>query len=244
MAGPEIRFSGVGLRLGGAEILRDIGFAVAPGSIHCIIGPNGGGKTTLIRCLLGQMPHAGSISIGWGERRSIGYVPQHLDFDKSLPITVSDFMTMICRPRRPAFFGIGRRGRATAEAALSRVGLEGKLGTRFGNLSGGERQRVLFAQALMPEPGLLVLDEPMTSMDEVGMRIFVDLVRSLAASGVTIVWIAHELSLVREVADRVTCIARTVLFSGAPRDVVGDSSAEELFGRAALSRQDAAGATA
>src|SRR5690606_7352214 len=92
VSGPSITFREVGLELAGTRILHDVDFAVEAGSVHCIIGPNGGGKTSLIRCLLGQMPHTGTISIEWrGGATTIGYVPQLLDFDRTLPVTVEDF---------------------------------------------------------------------------------------------------------------------------------------------------------
>jgi len=230
VSGPSITFREVGLELPGTRILHDVDFAVEAGSVHCIIGPNGGGKTSLIRCLLGQMPHTGTISIEWrGGATTIGYVPQLLDFDRTLPVTVEDFMALVCERRRPAFVGLSRKRRAEAAEALARVGLRGKRRTKLGSLSGGERQRVLFAQALLPAPALLVLDEPMTSMDEVGEALFLDVIRELAADGVTIVWVAHDLAQVRATADAVTCISRTVLFSGPPDAVLGDGRAEVLF---------------
>lgn len=232
MLGPSIAFDGVGLELSGNEILRDIDLTVAAGTVHCLIGPNGGGKTSLVRCLLGQMPHTGAISIGWATAsRTIGYVPQFLDFDKTLPVTVTDFMALVCQAHRPAFVGLAKASRAQSEAALERVGLNGKRRARLGSLSGGERQRVLFAQALIPEPALLLLDEPMTSIDEVGERIFVELIGELRGRGVTILWIAHDLGQVRAVADAVSCINRTILFSGPPREVLAEHEAEVLFGQ-------------
>ena len=231
MRGPRITFEGVRLQLSGNDILHDINLSVEAGTIHCLIGPNGGGKTSLIRCLLGQMPHAGTISVAWDKDRTTGYMPQLLDFDKTLPITVTDFMAMICQQYRPAFTGLGRRHRARVRAALDRVGLEPKRKSRLGSLSGGERQRVLFAQALIPEPSLLVLDEPMTSMDEVGAAIFVKVVKELAAHGATIIWIAHDLAQVRATADMVSCVNRTILFSGPPAEVLTDRDAASLFGQ-------------
>jgi len=183
----------------------------------------------LIRSLLGQMPHSGSIAISWGDTRTVGYVPQAIDFDRTLPITVDDFMAMVCQKRRPAFIGLSKANRVRAGAALERVGLIGKRNRKLGSLSGGERQRVLFAQALVPEPGLLVLDEPMTSMDEIGAGRFVEVIQEVAREGVTVVWIAHDLAQVRELASGVTCINRTVLFSGAPREVLADLSVDVLF---------------
>ncbi len=233
MRGPAIRFEHVSLALGGAQILRDVNFSVAPGEIHCVIGPNGGGKTSLIRSLLGQMPHTGNIKIEWGapggDSRTIGYVPQALDFDKTLPVTVDDFMAVVCQKYRPAFIGLSRANRPRANDALARVGLVAKNNRKLGSLSGGERQRVLFAQALLPPPALLVLDEPMTSMDEVGAELFVKVIQDLAAEGVTVIWIAHDLAQVRALAAKVTCINRTVLFSGPPGEVLANLSADVLF---------------
>ncbi|HEX9877420.1 MAG TPA: metal ABC transporter ATP-binding protein [Gammaproteobacteria bacterium] len=229
MRGPSIRFDNVGLQLGGVDILSTVSFAVGSGEIHCLIGPNGGGKTSLVRCLLGQMPHSGTIDVGWDENRTIGYVPQLLDFDKTLPVTVNDFLAMVCQKRRPAFVGMSKATRATSDAVLDRVGLIGKGKTKLGSLSGGERQRVLFAQALIPAPALLVLDEPMTSMDEVGVERFASVIRELAADGVTILWIAHNLAQVREMAHSVSCIKRTLLFSGPPSEVLAELGAEALF---------------
>ena len=230
MAGPSIQFSHLGLKLSGVEILRDVQFTVGAGEIHCLIGPNGGGKTSVARCLLGQMPHTGTISIDGSETVTIGYVPQSLDFDKTLPVTVDDFMAMVCQNRRPAFLRMSRDTASRTSDALETVGFNpDKRRTKLGSLSGGERQRVLFAQALVPKPELLILDEPMTSMDEVGIRRFLDLIRQLSADGVTILWIAHELDHVREMADAVTCVSRTTLFSGSPGEVLREQSPEALF---------------
>ena len=157
MKGPSIEFEKVNLALGNTQILKDISFRIRPGTIHCVIGANGGGKTSLVRSLLGQMPHSGRIAIEWQDNRITGYVPQTLDFDKTLPLTVRDFMALTCQ-RKPVFLGVSRARRAEIDAALERVGLSGKSHFKLGGLSGGERQRVLFAQALIPEPSLLVLD--------------------------------------------------------------------------------------
>jgi zinc transport system ATP-binding protein len=228
--GPAVHFANVGLSLGGTSILDGVSFDVRPGEIHCIVGPNGGGKTSLIRSLLGEMPVSGQISIDWnGGPRTIGYVPQALDLDRTLPVTVNDFMAMI-RQRRPAFLGLASRYRKEVAAVLERVGLAGKGDRKLGDLSGGERQRILLAQALMPRPSLLVLDEPLTAMDEAGMRLFEDIVLAVADEGVTIIWIAHDLAQVRRMADRVTCLNRTVRFDGVPEEVLTPVRIAEVFG--------------
>jgi zinc transport system ATP-binding protein len=228
MRGPSIEFDGVGLALGNTEILRGVSFKVRASTIHCIVGANGGGKTSLVRSLLGQMPHTGRITIHWSEGRVIGYVPQTLDFDKSLPITVADFMALTCQ-RRPVFLGASRATRASIEAALERLGLVGKLRTRLGSLSGGERQRVLFAQALIPEPALLVLDEPMTGLDLAGKEIVERAIVGFVKAGGTVLWINHDIVQVHALADALTYVDHTVLLDGAPREVLATGAAAELF---------------
>ncbi len=226
--GPAITFDNVNLRLGNTSILEQISFAVAPGSIHCIIGPNGGGKTSLLRSLLGQMPHNGTITIEWPGNRTIGYVPQILDFDRTLPITVDDFMAMICQSR-PAFFGLKKRHRQAVRQALELVQMTGKHHRQLGQLSGGERQRVLFAQALIPQPSLLILDEPSAGLDEAGSNIFEQILYDLRDKGVTIVWIHHDLQQVKRMANSVCCVNRRLLFSGKPEETMTPERILSIF---------------
>jgi zinc transport system ATP-binding protein len=228
MAGPSIEFSQVGLTLGNTRILEDVSFSVRAGTIHCIVGANGGGKTSLVRSLVGQMPHTGRISIRWNEGRVIGYVPQVLDFDRSLPVTVMDFMALTCQ-RRPAFLGVSRARRRDIETVLGGLGMLDKLRTRIGSLSGGERQRLLFAQALLPAPSLLVLDEPTAGLDAAGEDILEQAIRDFAGSGGTVVWINHDIAQVGEVADALTYINRKVLLDGPPREVLAQPGAARLF---------------
>jgi zinc transport system ATP-binding protein len=239
MQGPSIRFSDVNLSLGNTRILEDVSFNVRAGTIHCVVGANGGGKTSLIRSLVGQMPHSGRIDITWGNGRVTGYVPQQLDFDKSLPITVLDFMAMTSQ-RRPVFLGVSRARRRQIDEVLARLGLAGKLHSKLGSLSGGERQRVLFAQAMIPEPALLVLDEPMTGLDLAGKDILEGAIRDFARAGGTVVWINHDIAQVNDIADSLTYINRKVLLDGAPRDVLASSAAAQLFPTLNLPAQEAA----
>ncbi len=246
MPGPSIQCRQLNLTLSGIEILSAIDLTIRAGEIHCVIGPNGGGKTSFVRSLLGQMPHSGDVEFTWEStdtpksktctktctktsQHTIGYVPQFLDFDKSLPISVYDFMAMICNQYKPAFAGFGRGNREITEQALERVGLHGKSKTQLGSLSGGERQRMLFAQALIPQPELLVLDEPMTSLDNRGEEIFLSLIQELQSQGVTIIWIAHDLQQVRELASSVSCINRTLVYAGPPEPFLDSDEAAQLF---------------
>nr|WP_280519069.1 metal ABC transporter ATP-binding protein [Shinella curvata] len=202
--------------LGRTEVLCEVSLRAEPGKVHAVVGPNGGGKSSLIRCLLGQAPHAGSIAIDWpGEQGRIGYVPQALEFDRGLPMTVMDFLAALVADR-PAFLAPRPSVKVTILAALAEVGMEDKAGRRMGALSGGERQRVMMAQGLMPAPDLLVLDEPMAALDEAGAKIFERLIGTLKARGTTILWVEHDLAVVRRLADRVTGLSRTLLFDGPP----------------------------
>lgn len=228
MQGPSIEFADVGLTLGNTRILRNVSFSVRAGTVHCIIGANGGGKTSLIRSLLGQMPHTGKITIQWHGGQVIGYVPQTLDFDKTLPVTVRDFLAMTTQ-RRPVFLGVSRTQRQTIDAALDRVGLTQKGAYRLGSLSGGERQRVLFAQAMLPEPALLVLDEPMTGLDVEGHSIIDQAIRSFAEDGGTVLWINHDILKVHEVADHLTYIDQTVMLDGPPVEALRSEPAGRLY---------------
>jgi zinc transport system ATP-binding protein len=219
MTGPAIVFDNVNLELGGTSILQGVSFRIESGALHCIVGPNGGGKTSLIRSLLGQMPHTGVIRREGNVDCTTGYVPQAVDFDRHVPMTVNDVMALISQ-RRPAFFGASRKHREGIEQALSRMGVHDKRERPFGGLSGGERQRVLFAQALTPPPQLLVLDEPTANIDEPGAKIVEDVVLELNARGVTIVWINHDWDQVRRLAHKVTGINRRVIFDGPPQQVL------------------------
>ncbi len=217
--GPSVVFENISLELGRTEILKKVSFKMEPGMIHCLIGPNGGGKTSLIRSLLGQMSHGGTIRINWPAGKTIGYVPQTLDLDRSLPVTVNDFMAMICQ-KRPAFLGISKKYRETISKSLAMVGMGSKGNHLFGELSGGEMQRVLVAQSLVPCPDLLILDEPMTGLDQEGITFFEDLLSGFKNQGTTVLWVHHNLSQVKRLADFVTCINKEVLFSGKPEDVL------------------------
>jgi len=228
MQGPSIEFEHVNLRLGNTHILQDVTFSVRAGEIHCVVGANGGGKTSLIRSMLGQMPHTGNITINWHDNTTVGYVPQTLEFDKTLPVTVHDFMGMTCQ-RRPVFLGIERSHRQQIDEVLERVGMGAKGKTKLGSLSGGERQRVLYAQALIPEPSLLVLDEPTTGLDPEGREVLERSVVEFSQAGGTAIWINHDIAQVHEIAQTLTYIDREILLGGDPRQVLKSGIAAKLF---------------
>ncbi len=215
MQGPAIHVENLSLRLGNSLILSGMHFDIPAGALHCLIGPNGGGKTSTARCLLGQMPHQGTIHVEWisGAGRTIGYVPQLIEMERTLPLTIDNFLTALSQDK-PAFMATRKEKKVLIDAALDRVGLSAKRKFMIGSLSGGERQRLLFAQALIPAPSLLVLDEPMTSLDEGGSRLFEELILQEHQSGTTIVWINHDLDQVKRLAETITVIDRGIIAHG------------------------------
>jgi len=210
-------------------VLKGVNLFAKPGELHCIIGPNGGGKSTLIKAILGQLHHEGTITMEWSkEPGTIGYVPQIIEVDKTVPLTVQDFISL-CVQKQPTFFGVSRKIRAKVDEVLKRVNMFEKKKFLFSELSGGERQRVLFAQALIPNPDILILDEPMNSIDRTGAEIFNSIIDDLKAQGVTVIWVHHDLAEVREKADYVTCINREVIFQGIPHEVMDEKHLLEIF---------------
>ncbi|NDA48353.1 MAG: ATP-binding cassette domain-containing protein, partial [Alphaproteobacteria bacterium] len=120
MVGPSLQFSHVSLQLGAQDILSDVSLTLAGGQVHAIVGPNGGGKTSLVRALLGQMPFTGEISIDGAHKPLIGYAPQSLDLDRTLPFTVLDVLAVM-QQRRPAFLGRSSANRQEQDDLLERV---------------------------------------------------------------------------------------------------------------------------
>jgi len=228
--GPALRFENVALDLGGNRLLAGVSLHVAPGTLHCLVGPNGAGKTSLLRCLLGELPHTGRVLLDWaGTPGVIGYVPQTLDFDRTLPITVEDFLTLLTQSA-PAFLGLRRVHRAAVDAALEAVGLAGKRHRALGKLSGGELKRLLLAQALTPRPALLVLDEPLNHLDGPGVGLAIELLQRLRAEGTTMICCHHDLAQVRTLADAVTGLnAGAVVFSGVPAAVLTNENILRTF---------------
>lgn len=229
LRGPAIEFDQVSLVLGRTTILDQVTFQVQPGSLHALVGPNGGGKSSLIKTLLGQMPHQGQLRLQWPDTPgTIGYVPQALEFDRGLPMTVDDFMAAMCQ-RRPAFLGLSRHYAKAIGEALEQVGMQDKRKRRMGALSGGERQRVLLAQGLIPAPQLVVLDEPMSALDEAGIQVFERLLQDWRQRGITLLWIEHDLEAVGRLADRVTGLNRRVLFDGPAQQTLTPERLLSLF---------------
>jgi zinc transport system ATP-binding protein len=203
----------------GRVILSDIDLDIHAGEILTLIGPNGAGKTTLVRALLGlERPDAGSVTRRPGLK--IGYVPQRFEIDRALPMTVERFLAL----------GDGnRKDRITA--VLAEVGAARVANQQLGELSGGELQRVVLARALLNDPDLLVLDEPVRGVDYVGEADLYALIGRLRDTrGLGVLLISHDLHVVMAQSDRVICLNRHVCCSGVPETVAQHPEYTRLFG--------------
>ena len=207
----RIALENVSVVRGGQTLLQDVSMHIHCGQLTVLIGQNGAGKTTLIRALLGEYAHGGTIRHVDGEGRDVahmrtGYVPQHLEFDKEMPVTVEDFLAASLT-RRPVWTGVGKKTRAQVMEALKMVEGEKLLHRPLGRCSGGELQRVLLALALHPAPDLLVLDEPVSGVDQNGLQMFLDtVVRLKEHHHMAILLVSHDLNVVRQYADHVVLL--------------------------------------
>lgn len=232
----HIGLEGVGVQRGGQTLLHDVSMHIHCGQLTVLIGQNGAGKTTLIRALLGELPHSGNIHHVDDHGRDIphlrtGYVPQHLHFDKEMPVTVEDFLSAAFA-KRPVWTGIGKKTRQMVQQALADVEATELARRPLGRCSGGELQRVLLALALHPAPDLLVLDEPVSGVDQNGLKMFLDTVLRLKGSHhMAILLVSHDLQLVREYADHVVLLDKTVLTQGSPEQVFRTPQFDAVFGQ-------------
>ena len=215
----EIENLSVSLR--GNRILEDINLQIRKGHIHALTGPNGAGKTTLMRSVMGGMPHKGTIRFLFRESCRVGYVPQFLEFDHSVPITVFDFLFLMMK-KTPVFLGRRRHRavRSKIEELLTATDCAHLIDRCVGQLSGGEFRRVLLAQALHPKPELLLLDEPASNIDEVGIRHFEEMLINLRdEQGITILMVCHSMDMISRICDAVTAVNRTIFYDGPAKDM-------------------------
>jgi ABC-type Mn2+/Zn2+ transport system ATPase subunit len=213
-----IEAEGLAAGYDGAVAISGVGFALRRGQALALLGPNGGGKTTLLRALLGELaPLAGTLRVA----AACGTVPQTERSRLDYPVSALDVATMGTLPRLPWWRRPGRREREEAAEALDRVGLRALAGQAFGRLSGGQRQRVLIARALVQDAGVLLLDEPFSGLDRPSAESLERLVAELAGEGRAIVIATHDLEQARA-CDLVLCINKRQVACGEPEAVLED----------------------
>ncbi|WP_323770958.1 metal ABC transporter ATP-binding protein [Antarctobacter sp.] len=207
------------VRQGPREVLRDVDFTIAPGEIVTVVGPNGSGKSTLLRALIGALrPARGRVVRQRGLR--LGYVPQGLRMDETLPMTVSRFLNL---PNRTS-----AEARATA---LEEAGAGDLADRQMSALSGGQFQRVLLARALLNDPQVLILDEPTTGLDQPAQARFYLRIEDLRDRlGCAVLMVSHELHVVMSASDRVICLNGHVCCEGHPEVVAQAEEYRALFG--------------
>lgn len=219
---PALAVEHLTVRLGSRAIVRDLSFAVEPGTALAVIGPNGSGKTVLLKTLIGSLPHEGSIR--WAPGTRIGYVPQRLDIERDLPLTGRDVLL--------AKVEVTGDSADECRRVLSLVGLEEAVaGQPIGALSGGQFQRLLLALALIGRPTVLLFDEPTAGVDEPGEAGIYALFRRLQKEeGLTVLLVSHELTLVYQAADNVLCLSPHHSCFGPPLEILTPERLQEVYG--------------
>lgn len=209
----------VSVRLDGHEVLSGVDFDLTKGEIVTIVGPNGSGKSTFLRALIGAQPlSGGQITRAKGLR--LGYVPQKLSIDPTLPITVQRFLSL---PHR--------RSAAQSAAALEQAGVPDLAQRQMADLSGGQFQRVLLARAVLDRPDVLILDEATQGLDQPGSAAFYRQIEQVRRDlGCAVLMVSHELHVVMAASDRVICLNGHVCCQGTPEIVASAPEYRALFG--------------
>lgn len=224
-----LQLKDVNVVISGNTILKDISLSIEKGETAAIIGPNGAGKTTLLKVMLGILqPTSGTVKLS---SRNIGYVPQRLDFDRDIPLTVKDFLIMVSGCDAHLFSKLQGHHHLNVKRSLRLVHGEKLLKRTLGTLSGGELQRVLIAQAIINDPDILFLDEPASGIDIGGEQTLYQLIHNLQQEKkMTIVLVSHDLHMIYQYTDHIFAINQKLYRQGKPSEVKFDEEVKGLFG--------------
>ena len=214
-----VRVTDATVRFGTRTALESVSLTITSREVVTVVGLNGAGKTTLARVVLGLQPLS-SGSVWRRERLRVGYVPQHLNRDRALPLTTRRFLEL----GQPT-------GRRRLDEVVDEVGLRRALDSPLADISGGEARRAMLARALAREPHLLVLDEPMTGVDVTGQTELYQLIADIRRRhGCGVLMVSHDLHLVMRATDQVLCLNGHICCTGRPETVTSDPGFIELFG--------------
>ncbi len=220
-------------------ILGGIGFDIQKGDYVALIGPNGGGKTTLVKVLLGLIePTGGSVELFGDPYRStrhykkIGYVPQNVTLlDQNFPLSVYETVSLGLAAQKPWFSFLGKNDQDKIERALESASIAHLREKNLSELSGGQRQRVMIARALVSDPEILILDEPSTGVDIISQHKFYQFLKSLNTNkNITIIFITHDMGVIADDVNRVLAVNQELLYSGSARDMLCCEAVSQLYG--------------
>ena len=229
-----IKINNLGVKFADQVVLEDINLHIHCGSLNAIIGKNGAGKSTLIKAILDDIPHTGNIEFkdtkdGHMQKLKIGYVPQSINIEKNTPVSVYDLIASY-QFNYPVFLPKNRKIESKIKEMLRVFEAEELIDRQVCKLSGGQLQRVLLSMAIMDEPNLLLLDEPVSGIDQKGMELFYKTMDYLKSHfDLAIILISHDLDYVAKYANKVILLDKTIIKQGSVKEVFSSPEFEKTF---------------
>lgn len=235
-----IKMEDLSVVIKGKEVLKNVHLSLDEGIFLGIVGPNGGGKTTLVRTVLGLLrPTTGTVSVFGRSPESLltgdgafGYLPQQQNIDPNFPATALDIVLMGRYRSVGALRWPGKKDREKAVQALSIMGVEELKDSQYSQLSGGQQQRISIARALAGDPKMLILDEPSTGIDVVGQEDFYHLLKGLQKKmNLTILMVSHDIGTVTTYVDEIACLNINLYYHGNPLGALNEKVLTSLYGK-------------